>query len=142
MRFFLVGLLGLLLAPALSAEEDVLMFGGDIKVERIDLDALLVDGPVKAQQDVLANKKQVLQLLRQTYLIRALADEYKQQGLADNKLLQAKMRRQQERTLYLERLKQIDEQPIPDFSDAAKEQYLGNPDEYSIPEKVDARHIL
>ncbi|MEW8220899.1 MAG: peptidylprolyl isomerase [Candidatus Thiodiazotropha taylori] len=142
MRFFLVGLLGLLLAPALSAEEDVLMFGGDIKVERIDLDALLVDGPVKAQQDVLANKKQVLQLLRQTYLIRALADEYKQQGLADNKLLQAKIRRQQERTLYLERLKQIDEQPIPDFSDAAKEQYLGNPDEYSIPEKVDARHIL
>jgi peptidyl-prolyl cis-trans isomerase C len=142
MRLFLVGLLGVLLAPALSAEEDVLMFGGDIKVERIDLDALLSDGPVKAQKDVLVSKKKVLQLLRQTFLIRALADEYKQQGLADNALLQAKLRRQQERMLYIERLKQIDEQPIPDFEEAAKEQYLGNPDNYTIPEKVDARHIM
>ncbi len=142
MRLFLLALVGVLLAPALSAEEGVLMFGGDIKVERIDLDALLDDGPAKAQKDVLANKKQILQLLRQTFLIRAMSDEYRQQGLAENELLQAKIRRQEERMLYVERLKQIDEQPIPDFEDAAKEQYLGDPDSYTIPEKVDARHIL
>ncbi|MEW8628315.1 MAG: peptidylprolyl isomerase, partial [Candidatus Thiodiazotropha sp.] len=142
MRLFLVVILGLLSTSVYSAEEGVLMFGGDIKVERIDLDALLVDGPVKAQKDVLSSKKQMLQLLRQVYLIRALSEEYKKQGLADNKLLQAKLRRQQEKMLYIQRLKQIDDQPIPDFEQAAKEQYLGNPDAYTIPERADARHIL
>ena len=142
MRLFLVGLLGILLASSLSAEENVLMFGGDIKVEPVDLDALLSDGPIKAQKDVLNSKKQILQLLRQTFLIRALAEEYKKQGLDDNELLQAKLRRQQERMLYIERLKQIDDQPIPDFEQAAREQYLGNPDAYTIPERADARHIL
>ncbi|MCG8012528.1 MAG: hypothetical protein JAY64_12625, partial [Candidatus Thiodiazotropha weberae] len=115
MRLFLVGLLGMLLASSLCAEENVLMFGGDIKVERVDLDALLSDGPVNAQKDVLNSKKKVLQLLRQTFLIRALAEEYKKQGLDDNELFRAKLRRQQERMLYIERLQQIDDQPIPDF---------------------------
>jgi peptidyl-prolyl cis-trans isomerase C len=142
MRLFLVVLLGLLSTSASSSEEGVLMFGGDIKVERIDLDALLVDGPVKAQKDVLNNKKQMLQLLRQVFLIRALSEEYKKQGLEDNKLMQAKLRRQEEKMLYLERLKQIDDQPIPDFEQAAKEQYLGNPDAFTIPERAEARHIL
>ncbi|MCG7983997.1 MAG: peptidylprolyl isomerase [Candidatus Thiodiazotropha lotti] len=142
MRLFLVVLLGLLSASVSSSEEGVLMFGGDINVERIDLDALLVDGPVKAQKDVLNSKKQMLQLLRQIYLIRALSEEYKKQGLADNELLQAKIRRQQEKMLYIQRLKQIDEEPIPEFEQAAREQYLGNPDAYTIPERADARHIL
>jgi peptidyl-prolyl cis-trans isomerase C len=142
MRLYLVVLLTLLSASAFSAEDDVLMFGGDIEVERIDLDAMLVDGPVRAQQDVLKSKKQMLQLLRQVYLIRALSEEYKKQGLDDNKILQAKLRRQQEKMLYIERLKQIDDQSIPDFEQAAKEQYLGNPDAFTIPERADARHIL
>lgn len=142
MRLFLVGLLGMLLALSLCAEENVLMFGGDIKVERVDLDALLSDGPVNAQKDVLNSKKKVLQLLRQTFLIRALAEEYKKQGLDDNELFRAKLRRQQERMLYIERLQQIDDQPIPDFEQAAREQYIGNPDAYTIPERADARHIL
>lgn len=142
MRLIFVGLLCALMAPVLFAEDDVLMFGGDIEVERSDLDALLSSGPPKAREDVLNNKKQILQLLRQTYLIRALAEEYAKRGLADDKLMQAKLRRQRERLLYLERLKEIDNQPIPDFEQAAKEQYLGNPDAYMIPEKVNAKHIL
>ncbi|MES9862501.1 MAG: peptidylprolyl isomerase [Candidatus Thiodiazotropha sp. LLP2] len=142
MRLIFIGLLATLMAPALFADDNVLMFGGDIMVESVDLDALLDEGPPKARGDVLNNKKQVLQLLRQTYLIRALAGEFEKKGLSEDKLMQAKLRRQRDRLLYLERLKEIDNEPIPDFEQAAKEQYLGNPKAYTIPEKANAKHIL
>jgi peptidyl-prolyl cis-trans isomerase C len=142
MRLMLVWMLGMVFAPVLFAADDVLMFGGDIEVERVDLDALLSDGPVNAQKDVLNDKNRVLKLLRQTYLIRALAAEAQAQGLGEDQLFQAKLRRQRERMFYLERLKQIDSEPVPDFEQAAKEQYQGNPQAHSIPEKVEAKHIL
>jgi peptidyl-prolyl cis-trans isomerase C len=143
MRLFLLALLGALLAPALFAQDDgVLMFGDDINVERIDLDALLSEGPPHARKNVLNNKKRILRLLRQVYLIRALAAEYEEHDLAEDKLMQAKLQRQRDKLLYLERLKQIDAEPIPEFEQAAKEQYQGNPEAYTIPEKVETRHIL
>ncbi|MCU7921191.1 MAG: peptidylprolyl isomerase [Candidatus Thiodiazotropha sp. (ex Dulcina madagascariensis)] len=142
MRLIWVWVLAFVATPSLHAADDVLMFGGDIKVERVDIDALLADGPAKARKDVLNNHKQMLQLLRQTYLIRAMASEALERGLSEDKLFQAKLRRQRERMLYLERLKQIDDQPLPDFEPAAKEQYQGNPDAYTIPERVGAKHIL
>ena len=135
-------LLVLSLVTLRVSAQEVLMFGGDIEVEPVDIDALLADGPAKAQKDVLKNKPQMLLLLRQIYLMRALAAEAEKQGLAEDALIQAKLRRQRERLLYLERLQQLDEQPLPDFAQAAKEQYLGNSDTYTIPEKVKAQHIL
>ncbi|MET0049576.1 MAG: peptidylprolyl isomerase [Candidatus Thiodiazotropha sp.] len=125
-----------------QAEDQVLMFGGDITVKEIDLDALLHDGPEKAREQVLADKTKVLQLLRQTYLIRALAEQARQEGLDQDPMVQAKLRRANERMLYLLKLKELDEQPVPDFEQAAREQYLGNPDKYTIPEKVEAQHIM
>ncbi|MET0067262.1 MAG: peptidylprolyl isomerase [Candidatus Thiodiazotropha sp.] len=142
MRFTLIGLIFLFLSSLTHAESPVMMFGGDITVKEIDLDSLLMEGPEKARQQVLEDKTKVLQLLRQTYLIRALADQAKQEGLDQDPMFQAKLRRTTERMLYLQKLKQIDEQPMPDFEQAAKEQYLGNPDKFSVPEKVEAKHIL
>ncbi len=132
----------LLISLVVHAEDQVLMFGGDIEVNEIDLDALLMDGPEKAREQVLADKTKVLQLLRQTYLIRALAEQAKQEGLDQDPMVQAKIRRSNERMLYLLKLKELDAQPVPDFEQAAREQYLGNPDKYTIPEKVEAQHIM
>ncbi|MCU7929626.1 MAG: peptidylprolyl isomerase [Candidatus Thiodiazotropha sp. (ex Codakia rugifera)] len=142
MRSCLIVLLICFLTPALSVAGDVLMFGGGIEVEEVDLDALLSGGPDKAKSDVISSQKQLHQLLRQIYLIRALSIEATEQGLGDSELFKARLRRQREKMLYLERLKQLDAEPLPEFEQAAKEQYLGNPEAYTIPERVDARHIL
>jgi parvulin-like peptidyl-prolyl isomerase len=118
------------------------MFGGDIEVTDVDLDALLSSGPEDARDKVIGDKKQLLKLLRQIYLIRALSEEAEKSGIADSELFQAKLRRQREKLLYMERLKQIDDEPIPDFEKAAKEQYEGNPEAFTIPERFEAKHIL
>jgi parvulin-like peptidyl-prolyl isomerase len=121
---------------------ETLMFGGGIEVEEVDLDALLLSGPEDARKKVVGDHKQLLKLLRQIYLIRALSEEAEKSGVADSELFQAKLRRQREKMLYLERLKEIDAEPIPDFSQVAKEQYQANPETYQIPERFEAKHIL
>ncbi|MEW8693330.1 MAG: peptidylprolyl isomerase [Candidatus Thiodiazotropha endolucinida] len=142
MRFCLLLTMALCLSPVASSAGETLMFGGGIEVKDVDLDALLLSGPEDARNKVVADHKQLLKLLRQIYLIRALSEEAEKNGLGDSELFQAKLRRQREKLLYLERLKQIDAEPIPDFEQAAKEQYQGNPDAYTIPERFEAKHIL
>ncbi len=142
MRQFILGLACALMATCLSADDNVLMFGNDIEVSQSDLDALLSEGPVNARKDVLEDKDKILKLLRQTFLIRALADEARENGLDKDELIQAKLQRQADKILYLERMKQIDAQPLPDFEQAAKEQYLSNEAAHTVPEKVSAKHIL
>jgi parvulin-like peptidyl-prolyl isomerase len=142
MRSCLLLIAVLCLAPFTSIAGEALMFGGGIQVEDVDLDVLLSTGPDDAREKVIGDHQQLLKLLRQIYLIRALSDEAEKSGLGDSELFQAKLRRQREKLLYSERLKQIDAEPIPDFEQAAKEQYQGNPDAYTVPEKFEAQHIL
>lgn len=142
MRICLLLIVALYLSPVTAMAGETLMFGGDIEVKDVDLDALLLSGPEDARSKVVADHNQLLKLLRQIYLIRALSEEAEKSGLGDSELFQAKLRRQREKLLYLERLKQIDAEPIPDFEQAAKEQYHGNPEAYTIPERFEAKHIL
>ncbi|MES9943491.1 MAG: peptidylprolyl isomerase [Candidatus Thiodiazotropha sp.] len=142
MRFCLILIVTFCLSPVASLAGETLMFGGGIEVEDVDLDALLLSGPEDARNKVIGDHKQLLKLLRQIYLIRALSEEAEKSGLAKSELFQAKLRRQREKLLYLERLKQIDAEPVPEFEQAAKELYQGNPEAYTIPERFEAKHIL
>lgn len=142
MNFRLLLILTLCLSPVASMAAETLMFGGDIVVEDVDLDVLLLNGPEDARDKVIGDHKQLLKLLRQIYLIRALSKEAEKDGIGDSELFQAKLRRQREKLLYVERLKEIDAEPIPDFHEAAREHYEGNPEAYTLPERFEAKHIL
>jgi parvulin-like peptidyl-prolyl isomerase len=142
MRFCLILLLTLCLSPVASIAAETLMFGSGIEVEDVDLDVLLLSGPEHARKTVVGDHNQLLKLLRQIYLIRALSEEAEASGITDSELFQAKLRRQREKLLYMERLKEIDAKPLPDFSEAAKEKYQGDPEAFTLPERFEAKHIL
>jgi len=127
---------------AVEPTEPPLMAQGSVVVTAADLDALLAEGDAQAQAVVLTRPGFAEQLTRQIFLTRVLADEALAQGLADDPLIQAALRRQRDRLLSKLLLERQEQGPVPDLARAAEEYYLAHQDEYVEGETVDASHIL
>jgi peptidyl-prolyl cis-trans isomerase C len=135
----------LLLSGACLAAEPTdppLMQEAGISVTSTDLDALLGEGDRPAQAIALRKQGFMEQLTRQVFLTRVLAEQAVAQGLADDPLIQARLRRQRDQLLSRLLLERLEQGPVPDFSQAAEEYYLTHKEDYVEGELVTASHIL
>ncbi|PLY14733.1 MAG: hypothetical protein C0631_09415 [Sedimenticola sp.] len=142
MKFFL----GLLLSVSSTVHAldmtSPLMQDDQTQVQVSDMEALLVEGHAKAQLQTLEQRQKVDQLIQQIYLTKKVADAAKKGAIGGDPLIQARLQRMIERFYFVEKLKELDNEPLPDFSQAIDEEYAANPGKYTIPEKVDVSHVL
>ena len=107
-----------------------------------DMEALLSEGHAQAQIQTLESRPMVDKLIEQVYITKKVAEEAKEGEIGSDPFVQAKLQRVVERFYFLEKLHQIDNKPLPDFSLAIEEEFAVNQKKYVIPEKIDVSHVL
>jgi len=119
-----------------------LMTGPGVAVSSYDMDALLEEGKATAQLKALKRPERMRELTEEIYATRVVAEEARALGLADDPLVKAQLRRLEDRFLVSQRIIQLNQEPVPDFSLAAKDYYQAHHDEFVEGEAVTASHIL
>ena len=144
LRFALPLLLTVSAGGAMAADA-VLVHGGGLQVDTTDVQAEVLRMAPEARKALLGRAESVGQLASNLYLRRALAGAAQKQGLAQDPQLQAALRLATERVLadaYLAKL-EAEGRPSADVLTAqASASYKANPQKYTVPEQVRARHIL
>ncbi len=144
----IAGLVALLCAgvPAFAAapQDEVLLRRGDITVTRADFMHMLENAvPEGGRAAVLADERKVRMLIADLFVIRELAAQARQAGLADDELVRFKIAVQQDRTLMDALLdKAVAGSATPDFEKIARERYTASPERFRQGERVRASHVL
>ncbi|MBK9468424.1 MAG: peptidylprolyl isomerase [Gammaproteobacteria bacterium] len=131
-------------AFAAAPADEVLLRRGDITVTRADFMHMLENAvPEGGRAAVLADERKVRMLIADLFVIRELAAEARQAGLADDELVRFKIAVQQDRTLMDALLdKAVADSARPDFEKIARERYTTSPERFRQGERVRASHIL
>lgn len=125
--------------------DEVLLSRGDITVKRADLMLMLeTTFPDKSDRAaVMADNKKIRDIIADIFVIRVLAAEARQTGLAEEPAVRFKIATQADRILSNAVLdKVVKEAAPPDLEKLAREHYVANPEKFVEPEQVHAAHIL
>lgn len=111
-------------------------------VSVLDMEALLngLRGP--QQYKLFTNPDQVQRVADKLFVNKLLAEQARGLGLAEQPLHRTVIEQKVDEYLAAIRIKALNDEPVPDMSQAAKEQYLANPETYSTPTMVRVAHIL
>jgi len=141
----LIIILGSLLAVARadSAAEPALLRSGDIIVTGPELQQFLLLLPETTRAETLASPEALKIFLSKIYQAKYIATEAERQGLDQTPKVQAYLMLQQ-RQVLAEALREKTREQIaaPDFTQLAREQYAVRRDEFQLPERFKAAHIL
>ena len=141
------GLFFLSNSAAVSAadnEQQVLAtFGDSLSVTTSDFSAAVRALPPTSREQARETPRAATAILDAVLLNRVLAKQAKEMGLANGPEVQAEIAQAVERVLAARRMDALEAKlVVPDFTQAAKEQYETHKVRYSIPDKVEAAHIL
>ncbi|MER2532525.1 MAG: peptidylprolyl isomerase [Candidatus Competibacter sp.] len=146
-RFLLIGMLSSLLTMPIgradSEDQRILLSAGDIVVTEHDLRQELLLLPEAARNQVLVAPDQSRELLRQIYQGKRIIAEAERLGLDRTPLGQAHLvvaRRQALSEMLRDYTR--DQLKSPDFAALAREHYAARRDEFQLPERFKAAHIL
>lgn len=147
MRFLIFGMLYSLLAMSVSHADDtdqrILLSTGDIVVTGWDLRQELLLLPEPEQTKMLATPDQLKKLLNQIYQGKRMIAEVERLGLEQTPLSQALLAAARRRALSEALREHIRQQVEPsDFTALAREHYAAHRDEFQLPERFKAAHIL
>lgn len=146
-RFLLIGMLFSLLAVSVSRadhpDQQILLSAGDIVVNSQDLQQELLLLPEPERTRTLATPAQLKQLLRQIYQGKRIVAEAERLGLDQTPEGQARLAAARRQALS-EALREYVRERIapPDFTALAREHYIVRRDEFQLPERFKAAHIL
>jgi len=132
---------------ATSAEQGILpaepVVGSPIEtVTVLDLEAVATQANGPQLRKLFSKPEEVKRIAQKLYVNRLLAREARELGLDQAALSKAVMALRERQYLAQMRLQVLDEEPVPDMSDAAYERYLADPETYSTPTEVRVSHIL
>lgn len=131
------------LAPAVSiAADEVLVRQGDTVVTSRDVQ-LAVESfvPEQHRAELFANERRLRDFIAQQFALRVLANEARSRELSADE--RWKIDNSAERTAAQVQLAYlVDQLPRPDFTAAAHETYVANPEQFIRPEQVHAQHVL
>ena len=131
-------------ARAAPEDDVVLIRRGDTSVTRADFMRMLESStPPAGRAALLADDRKVRAMIADLFVIRELAAEAREAGVADDELIKFKLAVQQDRTLMDAMLdKAVAAAGKPDFEKIAKERYTANPERFRVGERVRVSHIL
>lgn len=147
MRFLLIGMLFVLLAMSVARADNqdqrVLLSAGDLIVTEQDLQQELLLLPETERTQILATPAKLKELLGQIFLGKRMIAEAERLSLDQTPLAQARLAVARRRALS-ETLRDYVQKQIepPDFVALAREHYAIDRDEFRLPERFKAAHIL
>lgn len=147
MRFLLIGILSTLLAVSMARADNqdqrVLLSAGDLIVTEQDLQQELLLLPATERTQILATPAKLKELLGQIFLGKRMIAEAVRLSLDQTPLAQARLAAARRQALS-ETLRDYVQKQIepPDFAALAREHYIVRRDEFQLPERFKAAHIL
>ncbi|WP_435103487.1 peptidylprolyl isomerase [Arhodomonas sp. AD133] len=143
--YLLLATVGVLAGSSVLAAEDALVEKNDIAVTATDAERYLnAQVPEKMRSRVLAKEGNLREMIGQIYVIRQLARDATDSGVADDPEVRWKVKMAEQRALgkaYLDTMVARKIQDV-DFDALAREEYKANPDKYRTEEQVRAAHVL
>lgn len=128
---------------AASTDEEILLNAGDIVVTTRDFQQRLLLFPEAERTQVLGNPNSIKDLLRQIYQNKYMVAAAEQLKLNDDPIVQAKLVLEKQRILAEALREHIRKQiQSPDFATLAREHYAARHNEFHLPERFKAAHIL
>ncbi|WP_018649199.1 MULTISPECIES: peptidylprolyl isomerase [unclassified Thioalkalivibrio] len=124
-------------------DADPVASGPGVVIERSDLANELRIIPEDQRRELLENPEVGRDLIHQMYFRGRMAVLAEELGYADEEIVQAQIKRLKER-FYREIVPRrfVEQIELPDFSDAAREYYDANLDDFMVEEERRASHIL
>ena len=145
-RFLLTGMLLALLAPLSRADnpdQRILLSTGDSAVTSQDLQQELLLLPEAERTQTLATPARLKELLRQIYQGKRMMAEAERLGLDQTPQGQARLAAARRQALSHALREYVRERiEPPDFTALAREHYVAHRDEFQLPERFKAAHIL
>lgn len=130
-------------AAEAKPEEQILIIQGEVKLTMADVDAYVARIPPGDRAGFMAKPDRIQTMLRNMLLDRQLAAEARKLGLDKDPLVQRQIGLATDSTLGRVRSQKLLESlKVPDFSAQAEEEYLASKSKYSVPARVDVKHIL
>lgn len=124
-------------------QDQVLITQGEAKLTMADIDAYVARIPAADRAGFMAKPERIQTMLRNLLLDRQLAVEARKLGLDKDPLVQRQLLLATDSALGRARTQALLESlKMPDFSAQAEEEYLANKSKYSVPARVDVKHIL
>ncbi len=137
---------GMCLMPAWAQSEAVsLMQGGNASISTEDATAEMALAPENVREKLLAEPEQLRQLVENLFLRRALATQAQRDGVAHKPEIQRQIAVMQERILAEAQLEYVENASLPSTELIDKQIrtiYKGEPERFTTPAQVHARHIL
>jgi peptidyl-prolyl cis-trans isomerase C len=132
----------LLVSPA-RAEEDTLVRWHDQALTRLDFEGAMQSASPEIREEFRHDMKRITGVLESLLIQRTLSQEARTLGLADDPLVQKEIQLATERILAKKRLEAFEAGlKQPDYEAVARQDYTTKPDEFRLPEQLDASHIL
>jgi peptidyl-prolyl cis-trans isomerase C len=115
---------------------------GSIVVDKADFEGSILRVPVQYRAEVRMNHEQVSTLIDSVFVNRVMADRARKDGLDKDVAVQRRI--EQLKEAYLAQLyrDKIDAEPVPDFTQRARELYLAEQSKYVEPEQSYIQQIL
>ncbi len=113
-----------------------------LEINEQDIDVLLEKGTPAAQLQLIENKENFKTKIKEVYLMKAIADQAKKEGLADTPEHKARLQALLDQFYFRIKLNSLRTENLPDFESLARMRYKANQQDYYYPEQVDIAHIL
>jgi len=128
--------------PSMPAEQ-VLVESNQVKITSLDFEAEMERIPAEYRDEFLSSKVRIRKLLESLLVNKTLAEQARKAGIDSEPLMKKRLELAADRMLGQEQAdRSVESLKLPSFEARARELYKINAEQYTLPEKVHASHIL
>ena len=129
--------------PHAASAEQVLLESNQVKITSLDFEAEVERIPAEHREEFLSSKARIRKLLENMLVYKTLAEQARKAGIGDEPLMKKRLELAADKLLSQEQAnRSVDSLKLPNFEPRARELYKINAEQYTLPEKVHASHIL
>lgn len=126
-----------------ASAEQVLLESNQVKITSLDFEAEVERIPAEHREEFLSSKARIRKLLENMLVYKTLAEQARKAGIGDEPLMKKRLELAADKLLSQEQAnRSVDSLKLPNFEPRARELYKINAEQYTLPEKVHASHIL
>lgn len=137
-----MGLLAWSTMPTASAEQ-ILLESKQVKITSLDFEAEIERIPAEYRAEVLGSKERIKKLLENLLIHKTLAEQARKAGIDSEPMMKKRLEFAADKLLSQAQIdRSVASLKLPNFAARARELYKINTEQYTLPAKVHASHIL